>query len=411
MSIIIDSDLCTGCASCVASCPYGGIEVVNDLAQVTQECNLCGACVEACPVEAIVIEREEFNIQKMDISQYKDVLVIGEHFRNEIHKVVFQLISKGRDLADKLGVKLSVLLLGSNLDEKVEMLGKYGADEVIYIKSPVLEDYYSDLYVNIITDIIKERKPEIVLIGATPTGRDFAPRVAKRLYAGLTADCTGLDIEPDTGNLLQTRPTFGGNIMATIRTPNSRPQMSTVRPGIFEATIVDENKKPEISLFEKQFKKQDSVNKILKIIDKKKVSVNLEEAEIIVAGGRGVGSKENFEIIRELAEVLGAEVAGSRVTIELGWIDQDRQVGQTGKTVSPKLYIACGISGAIQHLVGMQNSEIIVAINKDPNAPIFEVAHYGIVADLHEVIPVLIERVKKGKSVSLNDNLSYYNHL
>jgi electron transfer flavoprotein alpha subunit len=397
LSIIIDSEECTGCASCVASCPYGGIEIVNDIAQVTSECNLCGTCVEACPVDAIIIEREEFKVKKMDISKYKGILVVGEHFRNEIHKVVFQLISKGRDLADKLGVNLSVLLLGSDLDKSLPILGKYGTDEVIYLKSPILEDYYSDIYVNLITEVINKRKPEIVLIGATPTGRDFAPRVSKRLYAGLTADCTGLDIEEESGNLLQTRPTFGGNIMATIRTPNSRPQMSTVRPGIFEAKILDENKQPKIEIVEKDLKKEDSVSKILKIIDKKKVTVNLEDADIIVAGGRGVGSKENFELIKELAETLGAEVAGSRVTIELGWVDQDRQVGQTGKTVSPKLYFACGISGAIQHLVGMQNSEIIVAINKDPNASIFEVAHYGIIADLHEVIPILINELKTRK--------------
>jgi len=395
MSIIIDSELCTGCASCVASCPYGGIEIVDDIAQINEECNLCGACVDACPVDAIIIEREEFKVMKMDISQYKGVLIVGEHFRNEIHPVVYQLTTKGRELANTLGVDLSVLLLGSDLDSKLEEFGNYGADKVYYIKSPVLEDYYSDIYVNIIADFIKEHKPEIVLIGATPTGRDFAPRVSKRLYSGLTADCTGLDIEEDSGNLLQTRPTFGGNIMATIRTPNSRPQMSTVRPGIFDANVMDENKKPEIAIIEKDLKREDSVSKILKVIEKKKVSVNLEEADIIIAGGRGVGNKENFKIIHELADILGGEVAGSRVTIELGWVDQDRQVGQTGKTVSPKLYIACGISGAIQHLVGMQNSEIIVAINKDPNASIFEVAHYGIVADLHEVIPVLIEEIKR----------------
>lgn len=399
MSITIDTELCTGCGNCVANCPYGGIEVKNDVACITGECNLCGACVEECPVDAIIIEHEAFKVPKMDISKFSGILVIGEHFKNKIHRVVYQLLGKGRELADKLDVELTAVVLASDLDDNLEELGHYGADKVIYVKSPILKDYYSDLYVDTLAEIIRERKPEIVLIGATPTGRDFAPRLSKRLYAGLTADCTGLDIEEkeDQKNLLQTRPTFGGNLMATIRTPTSRPQMSTVRPGIFDP-IGKRDKKPEIEVIEKKFKEEDSVTKILKIIDKGKASVNLEDAEIIVTGGRGVGSKENFKIIRELADVLNAEVAGSRVTVELEWIDHDRQVGQTGKTVNPRLYIACGVSGAIQHIVGMENSEIIVAINKDPNAPIFNIAHYGIVADLHEFIPVLIEQIQKMKS-------------
>lgn len=397
MSIDIDEELCTGCGACVENCPYGGIEVVNELARIKDECNLCAACVDKCPVDAIILEREEVEREEVDLSQYEGVMIIGEHFRNKIHNVVYQLLGKGRELADNLGVEVSVVMLGSDLDDKLEELGQYGADEVIYVKSPILKDYYSDLYASTLTEIIQERKPEIVLIGATPTGRDFAPRVSKRLKAGLTADCTGLAIEEESENLRQTRPTFGGNIMATIRTPHSRPQMSTVRPGIFDP-IEKRDTKPEITVIKKDFKEEDSVSKILKIIKKDHVGVNLEEAEIIVAGGRGVGSKKNFEIIRELADVLGGEVAGSRVTVELNWLPQNRQVGQTGSTVTPKLYIACGISGAIQHLVGMENSDIIVAINKDPNAAIFEVAHYGIVADLHKVVPKLTEEIKKRKS-------------
>jgi len=395
MSIIIDNDLCTGCGSCVASCPFGGIELIENVAVITGDCTLCGACVDACPVEAITLEREEY-IDKVDKSLFKGVWVIAEHFQGNIHKVVYQLLTKGRQLADKLNVSLTVVILGDNFDKVLENFGDYGVDEVIYVKSLLLKNYYSDLYVNTLSELIEERKPEIILIGATPTGRDFAPRIAKKLNAGLTADCTGLEIEEDTNNLLQTRPTFGGNIMATIRTPTSRPQMATVRPGIFKAEKISK-KKPKITKIEKDFVEKDSVAKILKIVKKQKEKINLEDAEIIVAGGRGVGSKENFNIIEELAEVLGAEMGGSRVTIELNWLDQDRQVGQTGKTVTPKLYIACGISGAIQHLVGMENSEIIVAINKDPHAPIFGVAHYGIVGDLNKVIPVLIDEIKKAK--------------
>ncbi len=397
MSIKIDSELCTGCASCQANCLYGGIEIINDIACITSECNLCGACVDVCPVEAIILEKGEY-IDKVDKSQYKGVWVVAEHYKGIIHKVAYQLLGKGRELADILRVPLSIIVLGdSSLEEYVDEFGEYGADEVIFVKSSILKDYYSDLYVNTLSELITQKKPEIILIGATPTGRDFAPRVAKRLNAGLTADCTGLSIEEESRNLMQTRPTFGGNLMATIRTPTSRPQMATVRPGIFKANK-SQVKKPKIEILEKKYSEQDSVTKIVKIIEKQKEKINLEDAEIIVAGGRGVGSKENFKLIEDLASVLGAELGGSRVTVELDWLGQDRQVGQTGKTVSPRLYIACGISGAIQHLVGMQNSEIIVAINKDPTAPIFSVAHYGIVGDLNEVVPVLIEKIKASQT-------------
>jgi electron transfer flavoprotein alpha subunit/NAD-dependent dihydropyrimidine dehydrogenase PreA subunit len=396
LSIKINSELCTGCASCVASCPYGGIEVIENVAVITNECNLCGVCVDACPVDAIILEREEY-IDKIDKTQYKGVWVVAEHYKAEIHKVAYQLLTKGRELADILDVNLSLIVLGDKFDNKLEEFGAFGANEVIYIKSSILKDYYSDLYVNTLSEIISKNKPEIILIGATPTGRDFAPRVAKRLNAGLTADCTGLDIEQNTKNLMQTRPTFGGNIMATIRTPTSRPQLATVRPGIFKA-VKSRKRNVNIIKIDYDFKEKDSVQKIIKIIDKQKTKVNLEDAKIIVAGGRGVGSKEGFKLISELADVIGAEMGGSRVTIELNWLEQDRQIGQTGKTVAPQLYIACGISGAIQHLVGMQNSEIIVAINKDPSAPIFSIAHYGLVGDLHTIIPLLIEEFKKVKS-------------
>ncbi|MFX0023855.1 MAG: FAD-binding protein [Candidatus Hermodarchaeota archaeon] len=395
MSIIIDGELCTGCASCIESCPYGGIDIIENKAVINDNCNLCGVCVDVCPVEAITLEREI--VEKRDISDYKGVWVIAEHYKNEINPVAFQLLGKGRELSDLLEVKLFLVILGGEFDEELENFIHYGADEIIYVKSSKLRHYYSDLYVQALTELIQINKPEIVLIGATPTGRDFAPRMAKRLNAGLTADCTGLDIDLYTRNLLQTRPTFGGNIMATIRTPNSRPQIATVRPGTFKA-LENVKRKAKITKINYNFKEKDSVSKIIKVITKHKEQVNLEDANIIVAGGRGVGSKENFKIIEKLAEVLGAELGGSRVTVELNWLSQDRQIGQTGKTVTPKLYIACGISGAIQHLVGMQNSEIIVAINKDPNATIFTIAHYGIVGDLHEIVPTLIKEFMKIKA-------------
>ncbi len=397
MSIKVNTDECTGCETCLSSCTFGGLSVVDGKAQISKDCNLCGACVEACPIGAITIERGEVVARKTDINQYKGVWVVAEHYNNKISSVVYQLMGKGRELADKLNVSLTVVVLGYDLDKEIDDLGNFGVDRVIYVKSPILKDYYSELYSKFITELINEEKPEIVLIGATPVGRDFAPRVSKRLYAGLTADCTGLDIAPNSRSLLlQTRPTYGGNIMATIKNPYSRPQMSTVRPGTFK---IPERKAREFkkTIIEKDIKEKDLITKIVKIIKKEKKQINLADAEIIVAGGRGVGSKENFKIIQKLAEVLNAEVAGSRVAVELNWIDHERQVGQTGKTVSPRLYIACGISGAIQHKVGILCSDIIVAINKDPNASIFDIAHYGIVGDLHKVIPALIKELEKIK--------------
>ncbi len=394
MSIRVDKELCTGCGSCVEICLYNGIEMINDKAQITNDCNLCGACVDVCPVEAIILEQKELKAEKMDITQYRGVWVVAEHFKNKIHNVAFQLLGKGRELANALKVNLSFVILGANFDDNLEEFSQYGADEIIYIKSSILKDYYSDLYVKILTELIIEHKPEIILIGATPTGRDFAPRVAKRVNAGLTADCTGLAIDLESRNLLQTRPTFGGNIMATIKTPTSRPQMATVRPGIFKP-LRKSKRKVKIKKIDYDYSQKDSVSKIVKIINREKKKLDLEEAEIIITGGRGVGSKENFKLIEQLADSLNAEVGGSRVAVELNWIEQDCQVGQTGKTVSPKLYIACGISGAIQHIVGMQGADIIVAINKDPKAPIFNVAHYGIVGDLHQIIPLLIDEIKQ----------------
>ena len=394
MSIFINDELCTGCGSCTETCPFVGIEIIDNKAVITENCNFCGACLDVCPVDAILIEKKEFEVEKIDLSEYRGVWVIAEHYKNKIHPVVFQLLGKGGELAKELEVNLTLVILGASFDDQLEEFSLYGPNEILYIKSPILKHYYSDLYVQALIELINENKPEIILIGATPTGRDFAPRIAKRLNAGLTADCTGLEIDQTTRNLLQTRPTFGGTLMATIRTPNSRPQMATVRPGIFNSPERSKGK-TKIRKIDFNFKEKDLVTKIVSVIKREKNSVNLEDAEIIVAGGRGVGSKENFKIIEELAAVLGAELGGSRVTVELDWLDQHRQIGQTGKTVSPKLYIACGISGAIQHLAGMQNSEIIVAINKDRNAPIFNVAHYGIVGELDEIVPLLIEALKK----------------
>ncbi|MHA1230003.1 MAG: FAD-binding protein [Candidatus Helarchaeota archaeon] len=404
MSIKIDIKLCDGCGKCIEVCKSGCIHLTGGKAQViVEKCDLCGKCVEACPIQAITIERGTVEIQKLDFSKYRGVWIIGEHHDNKIQDYVYQIIGKGRDLANKLGVKLSVIILGWNLDDQINELGNYGVDEVYYVKSPILKYYYSELYVDILTELIHKYKPEIVLIASTPIGRDYAPRLAKRLNTGLTADCTGLDIDLENRYLLlQTRPTFGGNIMATIRTPRSRPQMSTIRPGMFK--IPPKIKKEvKINVIEKNLDDSNLRIKILDIIKKERKTIDLEEADIIIAGGRGVGSKENFKLIEELAKELNGEVGGSRVAVELGWIDSERQIGQTGKIISPKLYIACGISGAIQHRVGILGSKIIVAINKDPNAPIFEVAHYGIIGDLHKILPAFIREIRRRKAEKSKD--------
>lgn len=404
-------DKCTGCGACVNACMFGGVELQDDKAAFTPKCISCGACIKSCPEEAIAMAREtlaqaanKLNEELNELrflsvhrdTAYKGVWVIGEHADGKIHDVVFQLASKGRELADILNTTLTVVIIGTGLEYQIDLLGDFGVDDVIYVNNPVLAEYHWEFYVNTTADLITVYKPEIVLIGATSIGRDFAPRLSKRLETGLTADCTWLDVEPGSRLLLQTRPTFGGNVMATIITPDSRPQICTVRPGTFKPKI-NSRKDVRIRIADFNACPEDCMARIVNIIKKEKKPINLEDASIIVAGGRGLGSKENFKLLEELAELLSAEIAGTRMACELNWIDQDRQVGQTGKTVAPSLYIACGISGAIQHVVGIQNSGTIIAINKDPEAPIFNVAQYGIVGDVNEILPALIEEIKKAR--------------
>ncbi|MCK5595783.1 electron transfer flavoprotein subunit alpha/FixB family protein, partial [bacterium] len=292
----------------------------------------------------------------------------------------------------------SVVLLGNKVDKIAKELILFGADRVYLASDPKLESYQNSVYTNILADVINKYKPEIFLIGATTIGRSLAPRLAVRIQTGLTADCTGLDIDLDKRLLLQTRPAFGGNIMATIICPQHRPQMATIRPKVFKKPEKNLDRKGEIVKIEFKLKIDDLVAKIVDTIVVESQVVDLQEAEIIVSGGRGLGKAENFDLIKDLADSIGAAVGASRATVDAGWIPSYHQVGQTGKTVQPRLYIACGISGAVQHLVGMRSSDIIVAINKDPDAPIFQVATYGIVADLFDVVPVLTKKLKKALS-------------
>ncbi len=393
MTVEFDDEKCTGCEACLDSCPYNAIEMVDGKAVKLKACTECGACVESCPSEAIIsIGGEEK--ETIDISAYKGIMVFAEQRGGQLKKVSIELLGRGRGLADDLGVELSAVLLGHGVEGMTKELIARGADRVHLIQDPKLENYNTSCYAKAISNLINSVKPEIVLYGATHIGRDLAPRVARMLHTGLTADCTELTIDEETKLLLQTRPAFGGNIMATIMCPDHRPQMATVRPGIMKELDPDASRSGEVVKFDAKLTDTDVMTRIIEIIKERKKVANLEEAKFIVSGGRGVGGEEGFKTIRALADALGAEVGGSRVAVEKDWISKDHQVGQTGKTVRPELYIACGISGSIQHRAGMQNSGCIVAINKDPNAQIFTVADIGIVGDLFEVIPVLIEELK-----------------
>ena len=330
-----------------------------------------------------------------DLDEYRDVWVLAEQRDGTVRGVTLELLGKGRELADCLDSQVVAVLLGNDVGDQCQELIRYGADKVIWIDDPKLEHYQTSIYTDLITRQILKFKPEIFLVGATYLGRDLAPRVARRLGTGLTADCTGLSIDKEARLLVQTRPAFGGNIMASIVTPLHRPQMATVRPRVMKAMDRDTTTKGEVVRIPFDIDPKSTIVKILEIVKEGKQSVNLEEADIIVSCGRGVGAAEKLGVIKELAESLGAEVGASRDIVDAGWISSTHQVGQTGKTVRPKLYIACGISGAVQHLAGMKESEAIVAINNDPDAPIFQIADYGIVADLHQVLPLLIQAIRE----------------
>lgn len=331
----------------------------------------------------------------MNIADFKGVWVFAEQRDGELQNVALELLGKGRELADKLGVELTALLLGhKNIDEMTKELGAYGADKVLVADNELLSHYTTDGYAKVIADIVNEKKPEVIFIGASYIGRDLGPRVAGKLSTGLTADCTSLDIDPENNNLLMTRPAFGGNLMATIVCGDHRPQMSTVRPGVFEKLAKDENRKFQVEKANVVLAKEDIRTEVLEVVKVAKEVEDIIEAEFIVAGGRGVGSKENFEILKELADALGGSVAGSRAAVDNGWVDKSVQVGQTGKTVRPTIYIACGISGAIQHLAGMQDSNFIIAINKDADAPIMKIADVALVGDYTKIVPELAAQYK-----------------
>jgi len=396
MAIHVISEKCTGCSLCIKACPFDAIRIMEKKAKIDlNKCNLCGACVHVCKFDAIVIQKPSMVCALPNIKDYKGVWVFIEQKNGKTQSISYELLGKARELADKLNTQVSAVFIGHNLADQLDEIAWHGADNIYLVEAPEIANFQDEPYTNILINLIQKYKPEILICGATAIGRSLIARVAIKIKAGLTADCTGLDIDPVKKILLQTRPAFGGNIMATIISPNHRPQMATVRHKVMQPIKPDKNRKGKIIRENFNSSAYASRAKLLDIIEEIESLVNIAEADIIVSGGRGMAGPENFKLLEEFAHVLGAAVGASRASVDSGWMPYSHQVGQTGRTVAPKIYFACGISGQIQHLVGMQSSKIIVAINKDPDAPIFKVATYGIVADLFEIIPLLTKKFKE----------------
>jgi electron transfer flavoprotein alpha subunit len=396
----IISEECTGCGICLGACPFGAISLSGDIAIIDYDkCTLCGACIASCAFGAIVLRHEEqpkaFGTPAKE--SYHDVWVYGEITPDgHLAPVVFELLNEGRRLADCRDSRLGVAIVGEGITELAKEAISRGADVVYLIDSPQYKDFIEERIATALEFAVRKFKPEIFLTGATVVGRSLIPRLAIKLETGLTADCTALDIDPETGNLLQTRPAFGGNIMATILCPEHRPQMATVRHKVFKEALPDSSRKGEIIEIDAN---EIAIGEFAKIIieridDSSGEELSVADADIIISGGRGIGGQDGFGLLYELAKTLGGAVGASRAAVDAGWIPYRNQVGQTGKTVAPKLYIACGISGAVQHKVGMQTSDFIVAINKDKSAPIFDIADIGIVGDVFEVLPPLIRALQ-----------------
>ncbi len=396
--IFVNSEKCIGCKFCLSACPFNAIEMIDKKAVINDKCTLCSACVSSCKFEAIT-QAAKKTTASVNLSEYKGVWVFAEQSSGIASEVVFELLGAGRGLADTLSAKLSCVLIGNEVGSLATKLIKYGADKVYLVEDTYLSDFNDESYADLLVQLIELYKPEIVLFGATTYGRSLAPRAASRLNTGLTADCTALDADTEKNILRQTRPAFGGNLMATIICPDHRPQMATVRPKVMKSLQPDSSRKGEIIKPEVKIP-SDLRTRVINKVNNLCETVNLNEADIIISGGRGMGDVKNFKLLEELASVLGGTVGASRAAVDSGWADYSRQVGQTGKTVCPKVYFACGISGATQHLAGMSSSDTIIAINKNPDAPIFQYAHYGLVGDVMEIVPALINEFKNLNSKS-----------
>ncbi len=399
MPVIVQLDKCNGCETCLSSCPYDAIEIRDGKAYINEYCNSCMACLSTCP-EGAISETEDTGIkpaavQALPVTDFKDVWVFAEQRNGLVASVSFELLGAGRKLADDLDNDLCAVFFGLH-EEAAQELIRWGADRVYLCTDPALEQFNDEAYTEALSHLAREHRPSIILTGATAVGRSFFPRVAARLRTGLTADCTQLEIDGETRNLVQIRPAFGGNIMAAIICADYRPQMATVRPRVMKRGEYDPERKGDV--LRVTIDNLCSRTKVLDMVkEESQAGVNLLDTDVIVAGGRGAGGEKGFQMLEELAELLDGAVGASRAVVDEGLISYRHQIGQTGKTVSPKVYIACGISGAVQHLVGMQSSDIIVAINKNPDAPIFNIATYGIVGDIDEILPLLIQRIKEEK--------------
>lgn len=416
MAVIIDKAKCIGCGACTMECPFEALDIVDGVAVVDPEkCKDCTKCTKICPADALSMperpkkaqdkaaaeqpaqsasaeEKKAAPVASVDGSS--GVWVIVEYINGNISQVSWELLGEGRKLADALGCELSALVTGYQVDHVITEAFAYGAEKVYVVDNPILKDYRTEPYTDAIVHLSRKYKPEIILCGATSMGRDVFPAVATQLQTGLTADCTVLEIDPETKLLKMTRPAFGGNIMATIQCRTHRPQLSTVRPRVMAMPERVEGREGIIVREDVALNEADYRSKVVEFISATAKSAFLDKAEIIVAVGLGLGSQKNMAIAEELADAIGGTIAGTRGAVEAGWISHDQQVGQTGVTVRPKVYIALGISGAIQHLVGMQTSDYIIAVNNDPEAAIFTVANYGIVGDLVQVVPALTAEFK-----------------
>jgi electron transfer flavoprotein alpha subunit len=393
-TIVIDLEKCNGCTMCSRACPYQAIEMVDKKARwIEDRCTLCGACLESCKFEALTGEMPVPEVP--DFSDRRGVWVFVEQRDGEFHRSAFELLGCARGLADDLGQEVVAAVLGNDLKEKASRLIHHGADRCILVEDPSLAYYQTCTYTHALSELVKQHQPNILLIAATHLGRDMAPRLARRLGLGLTADCTRLSIDPEDKILLQTRPAFGGNVMATIVSRYSRPQTATVRPGIMTPLVADSARTGDISSAQVDMAACREFTRVLECAAADDKGLDLASANIIVAGGRPICSERGVSVLKDFADAVGGEVACTRVVVEEGYLPAQRQVGQTGQSVRPAVYFACGISGAVQHKAGMDSSRYIVAINKDPDAPIFEIADYAIVGDLFEILPALTRAIKE----------------
>ncbi|HUI90995.1 MAG TPA: electron transfer flavoprotein subunit alpha [Chitinivibrionales bacterium] len=395
MGITVDIEKCIGCSLCVRACSQSAITVTGKKAVIDlAKCNLCAACVEACKKYRAITITKEVSARAASTADYKNVAVFIEQRDGAVAGVSYEMLGEGRKLADRLGEKLVAVLLGSGMSKQAEDLVKFGADKVVYYDSEKLKNFQDDGYGQLVAEFIGNEKPSIVLAGATAIGRSFVPKVAARVWGGLTADCTKLEIDTEKRLLLGTRPAFGGNLMATIICPHHRPQIATVRHKVMKQAQKNDGRTGEVVVNTVDDACLCIRTKIVNVVKEVESTKNIAEADIIVSGGRGMQDPKNLALLKELAEVLGGAVGASRAAVDAGWIPYAHQVGQTGKTVCPKLYIACGISGSVQHMAGMQSSEYIIAINKDPGADIFQIANLGIVGDALEILPQLTKAFK-----------------